>query len=124
MAIENVFFSNIPNSRYAFKNGVVANFLGGRFTTGIQYQIDELMSDVSMGHAHISIDKENLQVDTAETDPLAGIKAKAIAEYLAAQDVAISDKNKPMGSTIASDKLAGIVSSKHVAAMTSGSSSQ
>jgi len=77
-----VFRSNISSCRYVFKNGKVAPFIGGKYTTDIKHEIDELDAEIDMKHPHISANKEEV-VSTVE--PLEALKARFFAEFQAAQ---------------------------------------
>ena len=98
MATKNRFFSRIPSCKYIFKNGKEAAFVGGIFDTDIPQEVAELEAEVAAGHPQIFIDPDQFVIDTAQIDPLAEIKRKAIEEYLAAQKAA-SDPANDRGTT-------------------------
>lgn len=107
---------------YVFKKGEKANFIGGRYVTDIEAQIEELKEEIKSGNPTIYIDPNEMQVDSSELSPIETIKKKAIEEYLA-QQAAATDKSNDMGNSEQSTKLTGMVTSSNVAATSAGSSS-
>lgn len=112
-----VFRSNISSSRYVFKNGKVAPFIGGKYTTNIKHEVDELDAEIEMKHPHISANKEEV-VNTIE--PLEALKAKFFAEFQAAQAANILKDND---AGISEQGKLNVANSTTVAAGMSGSSS-
>ena len=112
-----VFRSNISSSRYVFKNGKVAPFIGGKYTTDIKHEIDELDTEIEMRHPHISANKEEV-VNVVE--PLEALKAKFFAEFQAAQATNLLKSND--AGTSEQGKL-NVANSTTVAAGMAGSSS-
>jgi hypothetical protein len=94
-----VFKSTIPSINYIFGNGKPAIFVQGRFCTDIPAEISELEYEVKLGHPHIFIDPNDAVADSAVLDPIAGLREKIIAEYLAAAEKA-NDPANDMGSTV------------------------
>ena len=122
MAIKHVFLNSLNFCKYIFASGKEANFISGQYLTSDPAEIEELTREAGMGHPHISIptDEAKRTIDTTITDPLIAIKAKAVAEYLAAQAAAAldpvtqlktssgtdeADKPKEMGNTASLDEL-------------------
>ena len=114
MAIQNLYKSTVPSIKYIFANGKEAPFVGGKFHTSVPSEVAELDQEVLLGHPFIYVDKDQLTVDSANLDPLADIKAKAIADFLAAQKLA-NDPNNNRGTTTFSGKLGGIANSGTIA---------
>ena len=81
MAIQKLYKCSVKSCSYIFKNGKAGYFIHGRYVTSLPNEIEELESEVSLGHPNIYIDIKELEVDT-EADPLAGIKAKLRQEIL------------------------------------------
>lgn len=122
MAILHVFKSRIPSCKFLFKNGKEANFIGGRFMTDVQSEIDELQAEVTLNHPHIYVDSAEAKVDSEKLDPLEEIRKKAVADYLAKQAAAVATSND-RGSTAQGGKLEGIANSATIASGAAGSSS-
>jgi hypothetical protein len=97
MTIQTLFKSNQLSSNYIFRSGKVANFVHGRFSTDMQSEIDELESEIKLGHPNIFKDSKEATIDTEKLDPLWRIKENIRAEILA--DIAKNnDPNRDMGS--------------------------
>lgn len=114
-----LFMSNIPSSRYIFKNGKVANFVGGIYTTSIASEIEELDSEVDNGHPHISIDSSRRVISADELDPMVALKKKLRAEILAEQ-AAINPPGRDFGQSD-EGKQVGLQTSASIAPVTAGS---
>ena len=113
-----VFRSSIPSSRYVFKNGKVAPFIGGKYTTDIAHEIAELDAEILQKHPNITANVEEI-VDTIE--PLEALKAKFFEQFKAEQaaqllktnNVGVSDQGKliPANSNTVAAAMAGSDSS-------------
>jgi len=90
-----VFRSNIPSVGYVFKNGKRANFIGGRYTTSIKHEIDELDAEIANSHPNFTANVEEV-VETSE--PMAALREKFIAEYLE-QQARNTDKGNDAGTS-------------------------
>lgn len=103
MAMLKLFKSRTSSVQYVFKNGLMAHFVGGRYTTDKEAQIAELEEEIKLGHPTFYIDEKETEVDSTQLDPLEFIKKKAVAEYIAAQkakegtDFGSSDKSAGEG---------------------------
>ena len=117
-----LFKSNIPSSRYIFKDGTVANFTQGIYTTSIQEYIKELDTEILKGHPHISRESGRAQVSLDELDPVSVMKKKLKAEILAEMAIAAGNPDRDMGSST-QDKNAGVVTSAGISSMAAGSAS-
>lgn len=96
-AVLKLFKSAMPSCQYIMPNGKYLYFVKGKFATDDPEEIAELEKAIKARHPHIFVDaKESEITATKMNDPLAEIKAKAIAEYLAQQaagkDFGTSDK--------------------------------
>lgn len=111
------FTNTYRDCKYIFTNGKVANFLSGEYITDNKDDIAELLKEVNDGHPNIGYVG---QVDVA-ADPLAEIKARAIAEYLDAQKTA-TDKTSDKGTT-SQGALSGVANSNTVAEGSAASTS-
>lgn len=90
LAVARVFRSNIPSMRYVFKQGKVAPFISGRYTTDIAHEIEELDAEIAHRHPNISANKEEI-VDTIE--PLEALKKKHFEEFLLMQAKTLDKTN-------------------------------
>lgn len=142
MTIKTVFTNSLKDCNYVFLNGKVAHFINGVYLTDIESEIKELENEIKAFHPHIGQDSDisKRTVDTTNIDPLAGIKAAAIEEYLKSKassedsvtqlktisEVDCNKETKDMGSTASIDQLKNRLNfgnSSTVAGATSGSSS-
>lgn len=99
MTILHVFYNTLKSSKYHFKDGSAAIFVSGVYRTAEEKKIKELQEEVAAGHPNIFIDPAKLTVDSADVDPIAVLKRKAVEEYLAAQTAASGDAKRDMGNT-------------------------
>jgi hypothetical protein len=83
---------------YIFKNGKPATFVSGRFITDIPSEIAELDEEVAAKHPFIFIDPAEKEIDSEKLDPMAGLRERIIAEYLARQ-AEVTNPTNDMGST-------------------------
>lgn len=81
MAIQKLYKCTTPSCSYIFKNGKAGYFIKGRYSTALPNEIEELDNEVALRHPNISIDPNELEIDT-EADPLAGLKARLRQEIL------------------------------------------
>lgn len=81
-----LFKSAMPSCQYIMPNGKYLYFVKGKFATDDPDEIAELEKAIKARHPHIFIDSKESEITATKLmDPLAEIKAKAIAEYLAQQ---------------------------------------
>lgn len=119
MAIQKVFKSTIESIRYIFKDGKHAAFVAGKYVTEIENEIKELMDEIKnegrdkSSHPHLYVDPTEKEIDTEAPSPIDVIKAKAVADYIASQ----ADSNKDLGNTGTKPVLAGIGTTKTIAAI-------
>jgi len=92
MATKNLYKSRISSVKYAFLNGKEANFINFEYITDLSNEIAELDNEVLQQHPTIYTDPTRLTVDTNKRDPLEDIRAKAVADYIASQKVAMDPK--------------------------------
>lgn len=78
-----VFKSRIPNINYILKNGKVCPFIQGRYLTNVPAEISEITAEIHLGHPHMYIDKNELTFDLSNTNALAGLRDRFMAEFLA-----------------------------------------
>ena len=112
-----VFRCAVLSSRYVFKNGKVAPFIGGKYTTDIAHEIAELDAEIAQRHPHITANKEEV---VTLSEPMEVLKQKFFAEFEAAQKAALN-KNNDAG-TSEQGKL-NVANSTTVAAGMAGSDS-
>lgn len=99
MPIVTQFRSSFPSGGYALKDGTSAIFMNHIHRTTNPEYIAELKEAIAAGHPQITGGEE---IDTEQESPLAGLKAKIKAEFLAelaAQQVAAIDVTNDMGGT-------------------------
>ena len=68
-------------SRYVFKSGKIAEFIGGFYRTNIDSEIAELKAEIAAGIGSIWTTRGQEVVDSDDIDPVAVYKRKIIAEY-------------------------------------------
>jgi len=97
-------------SKYIFKSGKVAEFIGGFYRTAIESEIKELNDEIAAGIGSIWVTKGQEVVDSDDIDPVAVYKRKIIAEYEAEKARSLNNGNsfsdtsgsgKPTGSNVA-----------------------
>ncbi len=98
MAIKKLYKSRLPSCKFLFKNGKEAIFINSEFATDVVSEIEELNVEIASGHPHIYIDDTRKEIDTNQMDPLEHIKAKAVADYIAARQKA-NDPSNQRGNT-------------------------
>lgn len=81
-----VFYSNIPSCRTVTNTGRVITFVGGRFVTDIQEDIDFLKREVKLGNAHISIVEGKETMTSDQLDPQYEMKKKVLEEFFAGEE--------------------------------------
>lgn len=91
------FYSRVPNSTFIFPNGVSAVFTGGRFTTQDETQANHLYWEIKQGNQHIFINEQKLTLVESELDPMAELKARIIAEYLAKEGLKTTESTSEQG---------------------------
>lgn len=110
---------NVPSSRYVFKNGKIANFIGGIYTTHIEQEIAELDFEVANDHPNIFVDPKRRVISADELDPMAVLKKKLRAELKAEMD-AEAATGRDFGNS-AQGKNQGLQTSATVAQVSSAS---
>lgn len=123
MNIVNQYFSTFPSCQYVFKSGKVAAFIGGIYRTNIKSEIEELDSEIAEGHPNLYVTEEKT-VDTTKLDPLANLKEKIIADYIAAQAKAVDPTNDMGTESTSPGKPAGMQTSAGTVNLASKSNSK
>ena len=116
MALKRVFKSHIQNCRFIFGNGDVAAFVGGRYLTDVDAEIQQLEKEVAAKNPTLYMDSAEMEVDPITLDPMYGIKQRIIAEFLAGKITL--DPNRDMGTS--QQGPLKVANSRDVAAITSG----
>jgi hypothetical protein len=75
-----LFKSRMSSCNYIFKNGKIAQFIRGEYTTNVAYEVAELEYEVSLGHPQIFINDQERVVAVDRNDPIAALRRKIIAE--------------------------------------------
>jgi len=117
------YFSARPKISITMPNGNRIYFQAGNYVTDNESEIEFLDEQVKLGHPIISVQKGKELITQEQLDPLAAVKAKAIAEYVAKQ-TAQQDPSRDMGNTAQSGAGADIASTKSIASITVGSKSK
>ena len=99
------FCSNLPSSKYVFRSGKVANFVGGQYLTTVQAEIDELNAEIEAGHPHMYVDTNETTVDSESLDPLAKLRKSIIEQYIKDQQKAVNPEND-MGNSVSQKNVA------------------
>jgi hypothetical protein len=94
--LEKLFKSNTKSIKYIFKNGHVANFVRGRYTTSDPVKIAELMAEVEANHPEIHIDQNELEIDPRMEDPKLRMRAEILKDLMEANLVA-TNPERDMG---------------------------
>ena len=68
-------------SRYVFKSGQLAVFIGGVYRTNVETEINELNAEIRAGIGAIWTIPGQEVVDSDDIDPMAVMKRKIIADY-------------------------------------------
>ena len=121
MGTLNVYKSAIPHINYIFKNGKLAVFTNGVFRTDIEGEIQELETEIKLGHPHIYVDAAEKIIDSEMVDPMNALRHKIIQEFLAKQAETAGNPDRDMGTT---DKNVGVMpaTSKTIAEAAAGGS--
>lgn len=114
-----LFQSNLQSHNFVFKNGTVAHFIRGVYTTDIESEIDELNAEIKARHPHIFIDPNRVTIAADELDPMSALKKKLKEEIRAEMEAAAGTTTRNMGST-AQAKDGGQVNSNTVAPVAAG----
>lgn len=112
-----VFRSNVPSCVYVFKAGKRACFMGGKYTTNIAHEIEELDEEIRQGHPHITSKPEE---KVMQNDPMEVLRAK-FREELLAEQAAAAKINTNIGAS-EQGKL-NVATSKDLAQVSAGSTS-
>ena len=115
-----LFKSSLASCQYHMKSGKTLHFKNGKYATDQEDEIAELEAEVKARHPHIFVDSGEASItELAYRDPLAGIKARAIEEYLASQGA----QGKDMG-TSETPKNTGMLTTAGLAALKARSDSK
>jgi hypothetical protein len=117
------YFSTRPIINITMPSTKRIRFVAGMYVTDNQAEIEFLDNEIKQGHAMIFVKEGQEVVDESALDPLAAVKAKAIAEYLATQ-AAQQDPTRNMGNTAQSGAGMDVATSKTIGAITVGSKSK
>ena len=82
MTIETLFKSNHSSIKYVFRDGSVAIFIHGKYSTANKKYIEELQNECELKHPHIFVDLKEKTIDTEKIDPISKLKEKLRAEIL------------------------------------------
>ena len=117
------YFSTRPKISIITPAGTRIAFAAGQYVTDVSAEIDYLNEQVAAGHPMIYVKKGSETVTKEQLDPLAAVKAKAIAEYLAQQEKQ-QDPSRDMGNTNSAGAGVDIATTKTIAPITIGSKSK
>jgi len=116
------FFSSRPKISITMPNGNRIYFVAGTYVTDNEAEIEFLNDQIRQGHQMIGVKKGQETVTQDQLDPLAAIKEKAIAEYLAKQ-AEQQNPNRDMGRTDASGAGVDVATTRTLAPIIAGSKS-
>ena len=117
------YFSARPKISITMPNGNRIYFQAGSYVTDNEIEIEFLDEQIKLGHPIIYVQKGKELITQEQLDPLAAVKAKAVAEYLEKQN-AQQDPSRDMGTTEKSGAGADIATTKSIASITVGSKSK
>lgn len=89
--------SGVPSCRHIFKNGVVAHFIHGRFSTDKPEQIAELDAEIAFGTPHIYFDLAEPTAKAVENAMMENLKGHFYRQFIAEQEMARASENKDGG---------------------------
>lgn len=87
--ISKIFKSRIPSCNYIYKDGTVAFFIQGSYSTPDQKKIDELMDEIrAIGcnasmHPQLYVDETDQEIDSEALTPFELLKQRAKEEAIA-----------------------------------------
>ena len=113
MATLKVFFSKTPTTGYVFCTGRAIHFVDHKYATAIESEIEELTKECQSSESNYFIDQSKLEIDSAELDPIAVIRARALAEARA-EVAAATLITRDMGTTDQTAKLSGIANTQDI----------
>ena len=119
----NQYFSTRPKIAITMPLGERIYFVGGQYVTDKAKEIEFLDEQIASGHPMIFVQKGNETVTQEQLDPLAAVKAKAVAEYLA-QQAKQQDPSRDMGNTTNAGAGVDVATSRTIAPITVGSKSK
>lgn len=99
MSVIRIFKATLPSVNYIFTNGKPAIFVQGKFTTNIDFEIQELEREIATGHPHIYIDPAESEIDSDALTPMEILRAK-VREELVAEMAAATNPANNMGTTV------------------------
>lgn len=116
-----VFKTTMSSNKFIFKSGKTAGFVNGRYMTSNPQEIKELEEEIlEHQNPYFYIDKNEKEITSEQAaDPMAALRAKIIADYLATQqgkEPVVPQKD--FGSTQTAPVIP--VSSKGVASIAAG----
>lgn len=117
------YFSTRPRISIVMENANRIYFQGGQYITARKDEIEFLDKEVELGNSMIYKVAGKETVTEEQLDPLAAIKAKAIAEYLEQQQKQ-QDPSRDMGNTANTGAGVDVATSKSIGAITVGSGSK
>ncbi len=92
-----LFKSNLKSCQYIFKDGSVAYFTNGIYTTSDDEKAAQLQNEIKKDHPHLSIEVGREKVAADELDPVSVLKKKLKAEILAEMQVKTQNPDRDMG---------------------------
>ena len=85
-AVLKLYKSALKSCQYIMPSGKYIYFRDGKYATDDEAEIAELEAAIKSKHPHIFVDAKETEITAKKmNDPLAEIKEKAIAEYVASQ---------------------------------------
>jgi len=122
MATLTVFKSRAAVMGYVFKSGKSVHFINHIYATANSDEIEELTKECKDPSSNYYIDDGQTEIDSADLDPIAALRAKIREEERAAL-LAATSKERDMGST-PQGKLEGIANSQTISGAAADSEAQ
>ena len=116
------YFSTRPIISIIMPSGNRIRFMAGQYVTDNAEEIEFLDAQIKARHPMIYTKSGQETVTKEQLDPLAAVKAKAIAEFLEQQKKQ-QDPSRDMGNTAASGAGTDVASTKTIAPIIAGSKS-
>lgn len=98
--VKRVFKSTMQSCNYLMPNGKALVFIFGKFVTDVKEEIEHLEKEISLGHPHIFIDKNEVTTTDSATsnEMIAGLRERIKQELLAEMEKS-TDASNDMGVT-------------------------
>ena len=117
------YFATRPKISIVMPNGNRISFIAGSYITDDENEIKFLDDQIKDKHPMIFVKKGEETVTKEQLDPLAAVKEKVIADYLAKQKEQ-QDPSRDFGNTEDTGVYSSVATTKTIAPITIGSKSK